>query len=412
MKIQKIKQLTVVLCLLFCMFMTVNSRADDWPQWRGTNGDGISKETGLVKSWSTQGPEILWRIPVGEGFSAMSVKNDKVYTMWTENNEEYICCVDGSNGKILWKSRVDTMFKEKHWSNGPRTTPVVDNDFVYGISASGKLCAVHVKTGKPAWSHNLVQEYGTIVPQWGYTSTPLLYKNLVIVDAGGKENYAFIAFNRHNGTIAWNAQTDTVTYSSPLAVKINNQQQLVFFNRSGLHGISPKDGKQLWHYDWRAANIPSPVFVAPDKIFVSCSYKKGAALVKIENNGGNNETSTIWSDDVMKNHMSSSLLVDDHIYGFDDATLKCIVATTGEQKWTKRRLGKGSFIYADGQLIVLSERGKLVLIEANPEKCVETASFQILKGRCWTPPALSNGKLYLRNKEEMVCVNMKKTGRK
>ncbi len=263
-------------------------------------------------------------------------------------------------------------------------------------------------SGKTLWSRDLVKEYGTMIPRWGYSGTPIIYEDKIFVEVGGKADHAFMAFHKKNGREIWKSQTDTLAYSSPMILDIYNQKQAVFFSRRGLVSLKPDNGDKLWQYVWdKSANIAMPVFIAPNKIFISSSYERGSAFVKINFKDKEFSSETLWKSGVMKNHINSSVLAGEHLYGFDDAVLRCVAAETGELKWSKRRLGRGSLIYADGKLIVLGEKGKLLLLEANPEKYVELAASKLLKGRCWTPPTLADGKLYLRNRSEIVCVNLK-----
>lgn len=397
-----------LICILFQLFIcfNMNALADDWPQWRGPNRNGVSDEKGLITTWPEEGPQVLWRIAIGDGFSAISVAHGNVYTMWTEGDDEFLYCLDASTGDKLWQFRVGPVFKEDH-GDGPRSVPTIENEMVYIVGSNGHFHAVHAIRGNPIWSHDLVREYGTVIPRWGYSCSPLIERNLVILDVGGKTGHAFIAFEKKNGQVIWRSHTDKLTYSSPMAFTISGRRQIIFFNESGLHAVSPENGEVLWHYKWEETiNIATPIFIAPDKIFISSSYGKGAVLLKITNRDGRFAIEPIWNNDTMRNHFNSSVLAGNYLYGFDNAVLKCIAADTGEQKWLKRRLGKGSLIYADGQFIVLSERGKLILIEANSDQYIETASFQILKGRCWTPPSFSDGRLFLRNRVEIVCLNM------
>jgi len=394
--------------LLFNLVLLNSSElmSDDWPQWRGLNRDGISKETGLINSWPKNGPEILWRIPANDGYSAAAVSKDKLFVMWAEDKNEVMVSLDANSGRVLWKHKIGPLYTDD-WGSGPRAAPVVDGDAVFGIGAYGRLHAVNAVSGKPLWSHDLVKEYETRRPHWGYAGTPVVYQNKLLVEVGGRAGHAFMAFDKKTGAEIWKSETDTLAYSSPVIFNIHNKNQAVFFSRRGLVSLDPDNGRKLWHYDWPAANIANPIFIAPDKIFISSSYEKGSALVKINKNNSEFSAETVWKSGVMKNHINSCVLVGDYLYGFDNAVLRCINANTGGLKWSKRRLGRGSLIYADGKLIVLGEKGKLVLLKADPEKYNELTKSKILKGRCWTPPALADGRLYLRSRKELVCVNLK-----
>lgn len=389
----------------------------DWPQWRGLNRDGISIETGILKQWPETGPEVVWRRSIGDGYSGISVSNGKLFTMWEEGKSQFLFCLDPIKGKELWRLKIGDNFKSS-WGHGPRSTPVIDNTIVYAISAQGLLHAVNVEIGKVLWTHNLNTEYGGQNLVYGYSSSPLVDGNKLFVEVGGKEEFAFVALNKTTGELLWNSQTDLQSYSSPIAVTMNETRQIVFLSAEGLFSVSPDDGSLYWQYPWNArcpstgipVNVNTPVFIAPDKIFISGAYGTitGGAIVQSHKNNDQFKPETLWNNGEMKNLINSSIYIENHIYGFDDSTLKCIDASTGIEKWKTRGFQRGSLIAVDGHLIVLGERGNLALIEATPLKYKEIARAQIFNSdRNWTAPSMANGKLYLRNHEEIICLNMR-----
>jgi outer membrane protein assembly factor BamB len=408
-----------VIVLLFCLVhppeAQSNSQGLDWPQWRGPNRDGISLETGLLDRWPEKGPEALWRISIGEGYSGVAASNGRLFSMWDEAESQYLVCMDAQNGKEMWRHKIGRSFKDG-WGSGPRSTPLVDKTNVYVTSAQGHLLAVDVDDGKVLWSHDLPSEFGGRIPDHGYSSSPLVEGNKLFVEVGGREGYSFVAFNKSTGEVIWHSQTDEPSYSSPIAVTLHNTRQIVFLSAAGLFSVSPMDGRLLWRYDWEArcpatklpTNIATPIFIAPDKIFISGGYGTvtGAAVVRIQKRGNQFSVEELWISKVMKNVINQSVYYDNHIYGFDNNKLACVDVETGEKKWEIRGFQRGSLIAADGHLIVLGERGKLALVEISPVEFKEISSVQIFDGICWTSPSLANGKLYLRNHEEMVCFDL------
>jgi outer membrane protein assembly factor BamB len=380
----------------------------DWPQWRGPNRDGISKESGLLKIWPAEGPKVLWRAPSGEGYSAISVSNGRAYTMYGQGNDEVLVCLDAVTGKELWRVKVDAKFYNDQ-GNGPRSTPIVDGDLVYALSANGKLWAFNDKDGKEVWSHDLQREYGGRVPTWGVSTAPLVEGNLLIVDVGGRSGHSVMAFNKSNGNVVWKSETDLPGYSAPIAVTVNGVRQVLAFTGTALVSVSPADGKSFWRYGWDTrydVNAATPVFIPPDKVFISSGYGKGGAVLQMQANNGRVQVQEVWKSAVIKNHFSSSVLIGNYLYGFDDAILVCINALNGEQQWQQRGYQKGSLIFADGHLIILGEQGRLGLVEATPTGYKEKASAQPLSGRCWSMPVLANGRLYIRNQTEMMCLEV------
>jgi outer membrane protein assembly factor BamB len=378
----------------------------DWPQWRGPNRDGISNETGLLKSWPATGPKVLWRASSGEGYSGMSVAQGRLYTVYGQSGNETAFCLDANTGKEIWRAVVDKQF-DNDQGGGSRSTPTVDGDLVYVLSARGRLMALNTKDGQKAWEHNLVSEYGGRVPTWGISVSPLVEGNMLLVDVGGKSGHSVMAFNKGTGVVIWKSETDIPGYSAPIAVDVNGVRQILVFTGSALVSLSPAAGKLFWRYPWETrydVNAATPVFIPGDKVFISSGYGKGGALLQMQ------PTAKSHGARVAKpRHEESFLVVDivqNNLYGFDDAFLTCLDAATGEPRWQQRGFQKGSLLYADGHFIVLGERGNLALVEATPAGYKEKASFQILEGKCWTMPTLANGKLYARNQSEMLCVDV------
>jgi outer membrane protein assembly factor BamB len=372
-------------------------------------------DKGLLQDWPTEGPKTLWRIPAGEGYSGMAVANGKLFTMWNEEKSQFLFCFEASSGKELWRYRIGEYFLNQY-GNGPRSTPVVDGTTVYAVSARGRLDAVDLTNGQPRWSHDLAAEYGGQIPSIGYSSSPVVDDEKLIVEVGGNDGFAFAAFNKYTGELLWHSQTDLPAYSSPIVATINGTRQVVFLSAEGLFAVSPENGSLHWQYSWKtlcpATGIPlnaaTPIFIAPDKIFISSGYGtiSGATVVQLREVKKQFVAETLWNNQDMKNLVNSSVFFENHIYGFDDGIFKCLDAITGKEKWKARGFERGSLIVAGGHLIVLGERGKLALVEATPEAFKEVASVEILRGKCWTSPTLANGKLYLRNQKEMVCLDL------
>ena len=395
------------LSLLF-LFFTLTAIAADWPQWRGPNRDGISKETGINKNWSTSTPKLLWRAPLGAGYSAIAVSQGRLYTMAAKGDSEVVACMDAATGKEIWNTRTDANY-ESGQGDGPRSTPTVDGNWVYAIGARGKLYALNAKDGKKVWFHDLQAEYGSEIPGWGTSTSPLVEGDLLLVDIGGKSGHSIGAFNKRSGELVWKTHTDKQGYSSPIAINANGARQILFFTGTSLVSVSPT-GNVNWKYPWRTsyyANIATPVFIAPDKVFISTAYDTGAAVLKLT--GGKEKLSfqELWKNKVSQNHFNSSVLLNNHLYGFDQGILQCVEVNSGTEKWKQSGFGKGSLILVDGHLIVLGEKGQLALVEATPAGYKEKGRLQPFNGKTWTSPAFADGKLYLRDTKEVLCLNLK-----
>ena len=385
----------------------------DWAQWLGPNRNGVSDETGLLRSWPDAGPGVLWRIRGGEGFSGISISQGLAYTMYGRGDDEFVVCLNASTGDEVWRFRSDSNLFEPQGGNGPRSTPAVDGDRVFVLSANGKLYGLNARTGAKLWEHDFVKRFGSRRPRWGFCSSPLVEGDLVMIEAGGTRGNSLLAFDKANGRLVWSSQRDKPGYSSPVAITAGGVRQVLFFTAGGLVSVSPKDGRPFWRYAWSTSydvNAATPIFIPPDKVFISSGYGTGAAVLQIKEAGAGIRVAQVWKNREMKNHFPSSVLNGNYLYGFDNAILKCIDARTGEAVWRHRGFGKGTAIFADGHLIVLGEQGNLGLVEATPSGIHVKAEARAMNGRCWTVPALAGGRLYVRNEKEIACLDLKGRG--
>jgi outer membrane protein assembly factor BamB len=395
--------------------------AGEWHQFRGPDRSGRSAETGLLHGWPEGGPPVLWERELGEGFSSFSVSGDRLYTQFAVGEEEFLGCFRRSDGEELWRQPVGEKFHE-NFGNGPRATPTLDGDTVYALGGKGRLIAADAGTGEVRWQLELTEKYGIRDPQtlnpmasqeglqlplYGYSGSPLVVGELLIAETGARHGRSVVALDKATGEERWTALDEEIGYASPILVELDGQRQIVALPGNAIVGLS-LDGELLWRHPW-AVNPSQPVLVPPDKIFVSTVSDQGALLLRVDGGGDGEEAKVeeVWRVRRFRNAWNSSILHRGYIYGFDNATLRCIDAATGELQWATRGLGQGNLIYADGLLIGLSDRGKLVLVEPTPEEYRELGSVQLLEGRSWTPPTLADGILYLRNHEKMVAVDLR-----
>ena len=380
----------------------------DWPQYRGPQRAGLSQETGLLKSWPAEGPKALWRVPLGDGYSGISLSGGLAFTMYSKGGEEFAAAFDAATGKEIWKVRIDTARRDD-FGDGPRSTPTVDGETVYAVGASGALFALKAASGDPIWTKDLKKEFGAPVPQWGVSTSPLVEGDLLLLDAGAGKGKSLVALDKKTGATRWTAHSDRPGYSSPLAATFQGVRQILSLAGSSLVSVAAADGKVLWSVPWETSydvNAAMPVLIPPDKVFISSGYDKGGAVYRVKKEGDAFKAEEVWNNRVLKNHFNSSVHYGGYLYGFDDATLKCVDAATGEEKWRQRGFQKGSLLIADGHLVILSEAGLLLLAEASPTAFKEEGRLQVLEGRTWTMPSLAGGKLYLRNQKEMVALSL------
>jgi outer membrane protein assembly factor BamB len=388
----------------------------DWPQWRGPDRTGVSKETGLLKKWPEGGPKRLWMFDkAGYGYSGASISKGKLYTIGTRDEGECVLALDAEKGTELWAAKIGRQFQNDR-GGGPRGNPTVDGDKVYALSGRGDLVCVNTADGKVVWQASMT-EMGGRIPGWGYSESVLVDGDKVVCTPGGSQG-ALAAFDKNSGKVLWRSTdfTDPAHYVSMIAAEINGTRQYIQLTEKHLVGISAKEGKQLWSSDWpgRTAVIPTPIH-RDAHIYVTSGYGAGCKLVKV---AANNEVSDVYENKVMKNHHGGVVLVGDHLYGHADGSgWVCQDFKSGEEVWVERnKLGKGAVTCAEGMLYCLDEGSStVVLIEASPKGWSEHGRFKLEKQsglrprdqKIWTHPVVSNGKLYLRDQDLIYCYDIK-----
>jgi outer membrane protein assembly factor BamB len=388
---------------------------DDWPQWRGPHRDGLSRETGLLAEWPAGGPRVLWKQPLGRGFSSVAVAAGRLYTMDEEAAgpaSEGVVCLDARTGRRVWRFGYANHYEER-FGSGPRSTPAVDGDRVYAVGPTGIFHCLRADSGEKVWRHDLLEEFAGRRPQYGVAFSPLVEGDLVVATPGGPGGNAVAAFDKRTGRLAWKALDDPMGYSSPVAVTAAGVRQVLVLTNKALVSLSPDKGEVYWRYPWETDNgfnIATPLALG-DYVFLSSGYGKGCVLLEVaRRDDGSPEPHRVYEHNRMRNHFCSSVRWGDHLYGFDQTDLVCLGVRTGEVAWREkgaRTFRKGSLLIADGRLLVLGEDGTLTLADAAPEGFRARASFRVSSGKCWTVPALAGGKLYVRDEAMLVCLELR-----
>ena len=401
-----LQRLTVGALLVGCGWLaTPGVDAADWPRYRGPNLDGISTESGWSVDWPATGPKQLWKTNVGIGFSSIAVADGRAYTMGNRDNQDTVYCFDAANGRVLWKHSYSCKLDPKYYDGGPSATPTVDAGRVYTLSKEGEVFCLEAADGKVVWSVNLARELDAKVPTWGFSSSPVIQGNAVYVNVGTRGT----ALDKSTGKVIWTTGKEAAGYSSFVPFTMGSTRGLALFTAQTIAAVDPDNGKELWSYPWKTSydvNAADPI-IEGDHVFISSGYNHGAALLRIVNG----KPQRVWENKQMRNQHNNSLLIDGALYGIDGddskAELKCLDFKTGEVKWTEKGLGKGALMAADGKLIVLGEKGELVIAAADPAAFKALARWQVLGGRCWTMPVLSHGRIYCRNaKGDLVCIDV------
>ncbi len=383
----------------------------EWFQWRGPNRDGHSAETGLLPAWPKSGPPQVWRAAgVGNGYSSFSTSGGRLYTLGARGGIEYVVALDRATGTKVWEYQNGRRY-ENDRGDGPRSTPTVDGDRLYVLGGSGDLACLDSATGKRIWTVNLIQKFGGVNPYWGYSESPLVVGDRILVNAGGSRA-SIVAISKADGSTLWQQHNDGAGYSSPMLMRTGSLTQVIFFTDSRTLAVDPRDGRLLWSYNKAnngTANVATPI-VKGTRVFVSSDYGTGGALLEVRAAGNIASASEVYFTRDMRNHHASSVLAGDHLYGFSSSILTALAFDTGKPAWRDRSVGKGSLIFGDGRLYLYSEDGVVGLAEASPLGYREHGRFTIPQQSgqpTWSHPIIAGGLLIIRDQDNVFAYDVK-----
>jgi outer membrane protein assembly factor BamB len=403
-----------VLCCLVC---PTETQAADWPQFLGIDRTGISSESGLLSAWPEAGPRVLWRKSLGTGMSGLAVMQGTAYTLFQDQESQYLVALSVADGNEIWKCPVSAAF-ENSMGNGPRSTPTVSGDRVIAYSADGVLVLVTRDTGKVSWSVDVLKLTKAEAPDYGISCSPLVVGENVIVHAGG-DQAAVVAFDVATGEKRWAVGRSAAGYSSPMLMQLAGRKQVVAFCGSVLLGIDPESGKQLWEYPFETdfqCNTANPVQVDSETILISSGENHGTAVIKIQADGASMRAEEVWTsfgrESQLRAEWQTPVIVDGYLYGLDNVgaagpvtNLVCIRMSDHRTMWKQPRFGKSNLIAADGKLFLTTVSGELVIVKATPDEFRELSRVQVMQGSRQAP-CLSDQRLFLRDHEEVICVHV------
>lgn len=414
------------------------AHADDWPQYRGPGRDDVSTETGLLAQWPDGGPRLLWTYDdTGIGYSCAAVVGARLYTIGGREETEFLIALDvggATSGEVkqAWAVPIGPLFQWEgnRWSAGPSATPTVDGQFIYAQGGMGDLVCVNATTGREVWRKNLPTEMAAEVnpigggPKnlgWGFTCSPLVVDDLLIVIPGGPAG-TVAALDKRTGRPRWRTAqlTHQAAYTSPMLAEIEGVRQVVVLTNQGVAGIELGSGRVLWEHlrspRYGTEVINSPI-IAGSLVYTTVGAGQGCELLRITRTGGQFAAELVYSNKEMANHHGNVVLIDGHVYGNSQRRgWVCQNLESGQPVWTERQqLRGGALTYADGRLYLYGEdEGEVVLIAASTEGWQESGRFQIPQqssqrkpnGKIWTPPVVANGRLYLRDQELLFCYDV------
>lgn len=381
--------------------------AADWLHYRGPTANGAAAEGPRLPSTSTL--PVLWRSRVGTGTSSVVVSAGKLYTQGHSDGAEFTRCLDAAKGTQVWEFHHPVTLDPNLFEGGSRATPTVSGDAVYVLSHEGHLHCLDAATGTVRWEHHLIRDFAGRKPEWGFSGAPLVAGGRVYVDCGGSSS-STVCLDAQSGEIIWKRGSDPAGYAAPLILNVAGRSTLVLLKASALVGLQPEDGRELWRHPWRTSydvNAATPLQIGPDRLLISSGYNGGAALLAIEPS----RVREVWRNKNLRAHINTPVEWGGAIYGVDGNTgggnLVCLDASTGEKRWEEKSVKGGALVVAGGALLIVSEKGDLVIAEASTRGYSQLLRQTVHTQRTWAQPVLANKRIYLRdNQGNLACLSL------
>ena len=411
-RVIKLCQIIVFMLLLLSFYAAIGH--SQWLQWGGPNRNFKVDSAQLKTAWTEDGPGQLWKRQLGEGYSAICVDQGALYTMFRRGDEDVVTALNADTGKTLWEYAYTSLpWKEfsKQYGPGPHATPLIVGDYIYAIGFRTELTCLDKKNGQKVWSHNLWDEYNAKPGDRGYASSPMAYKNLLIVLAGGKD-HGVMAFNLKDGQLVWKGQDFINSYSSPIIINVDGQDQLIVFVEGKVASLDPNTGDLLWqhaHNTQYQIHASTPIWGKDNILFISSAYDAGSRALHLSLQNGKTVVKELWYNEKVRVQHGSAVRIGETIYassGHGPAFLTAVTVKTGEITTQQRGFGKANLMMAGHQMIILDEAGQLAIVNANPNSFEVLAQAQVLTSRSWTVPTLSGTKLYLRDMKEILALDL------
>lgn len=395
--------------LALSVVVAAHALATDWPSWRGVDRNGITPETAWSNEWPADGPKQLWKANVGTGFSSMVVAAGRVFTLGWAADQDTVVSLDAATGKTNWTFRYAEKLADKMYEGGPNSTPLVSGERVFTASKTGNLHCFEAATGKVLWNRNLKQDIDAKIADWGVSGAPVLADARTLLVNYGPHG---VAVDPATGQVLWKSGTKKdMSFTAPVVTQLGAEPAALFHMSEALVAVNPRTGAKLWESKFGQGyrtHCSDPV-VSGDLVFIS-SGDDGGELLRVTAKSAER----VWKNKNLSTFTGTAVLIGGHLYGHEtggyksaNQQLRCVDFATGEVKWGEGGFGQGSIIAAGDRLIVLSEKGELSVVKANPAKFELLARTQAIGGKCWTAPVLANGRIYVRNaKGELVCLDV------
>jgi outer membrane protein assembly factor BamB len=379
----------------------------EWPGFRGTDRMGHTKTPKLATDWKANPPKLLWKKPVGAGWSSFAVAGSYAFTQEQRGAYEVTVCYDVNTGSEWWSQQREARFDEPMGGPGPRSTPTLADGAVFVASPSGVLQRLKAGTGEVVWQQDFKKLAGRDPPMWGYASSPLVTHSLVIIFAGGKDNKGVMAFDAATGQARWSVACGPESYSSPQLSKVLGEDTLLMLTNDGLLLLDPATGKVRLNYAWKFAGYRAlqPTVIGDDVVLLPTPMSEGTRAIRLSKKEEQLVAEDLWTSKHMKPDFTELIAHKGYLYGIDGSMFGCVDLKTGTRVWKDGRYGKGEAVLLESadQILISAENGRVVLLQADPTAHKELTSFQALKGKTWNHPVLVGDKLLVRNGSEAAC---------
>jgi outer membrane protein assembly factor BamB len=391
------------------------STTPQWTQWGGPHRNFQTEAAGLKDTWPAGGPRVVWKRTLGEGYSSTAVEDGVLYTMYGKPRQEIVIAANAETGQTLWEfpSPVNFDSDAPEMGNGPYATPLIVGDRIFTAGVAGRLQCLEKKTGKLLWTQQLWASHGGSRLMYGYASSPIAFRSTVIVPVGGSGK-AVMAFEQADGKVAWSRNDFGNVYSSPVLIDVSGLEQLAVLMDGAMIGLNPHNGDLQWQVPFKAdysIAVSTPLWGPGNLLFVSSEYGGGAKVVELKRNGQQTTATELWSSNRLRLHHGNAMRVGDAIYFSSggkgsQAILSAVDARSGKIHWQERSIEKATFLWADQKLITLDQDGNLMIAHPSPQAFRISAKAPLLSSLSWTPPVLVGTRLYIRDRRNMMAVDL------
>ncbi len=382
----------------------------DYPEFLGNASRSGTLASPLAEDWEARPPELIWARSVGEAFSGFAIAGSDAITMEQEREHEFVRCYEFETGQLRWEVSRASHYSSSIAGVGPRATPTIHERHVFTLGAMGVLLCLAREDGSVLWERSLPDDHGAVMPEWGFTSSPLVLNDRVIVQAGGPDGHSLVAHHVRDGRPVWYAGNDSAGYGSPMLARLHGVAQVLVLTNENLVGHDPETGAILWQFPWDPPrpNCAQPLVLEGNRILVSTGYDVGAALVQVVLEEGQWSATRVWKSRRLKSKFANMIAHEHAIYGLDDGMLTCLNATNGQRLWKDGRFGHGQLLNLGERLLVQTEHGEIHLIAFARDELRVLTSFQAVDGRTWNPPALADPFLLVRSERRAVLYRLAK----